>query len=315
MIETIAEARQVEASNILPGAGSSDLMFRAFPRWLNPGCRALLLDPTYGEYAHLLERVIRCRVDRLTLRQETNYTVPLDALEYALEQKYDLVVIVNPNSPTGRHVAAADLQKVLRRAPPKTRVWVDETYVDYAGSDQSLELFASTRENIVVCKSLSKVYALSGARAAYLCAATHVLEELRAFTPPWVVSLPAQVAVVRAMQSQDYYVERWAETHRLRQSLAEGLSGMGWSVVEGCANFLLCHLPGHHPTAADLVTRCAERGLFLRDVGTMGRNLGNRAVRIAVKDARMNQRMTDILREVLAESGAMREWPDGARVA
>jgi histidinol-phosphate/aromatic aminotransferase/cobyric acid decarboxylase-like protein len=302
MIETIAEIRQVGATEILPGAGSSDLMFRAFPRWLNAGCRALLLDPTYGEYAHLLERVIRCRVDRLALRRETNYTVPLDALACALEQQYDLVVIVNPNSPTGRHVAAADLQQVLRGAPSKTRVWVDETYVDYAGSDQSLEPFAVTRENVVICKSLSKVYALSGARAAYLCAAAHVLEDLRAFTPPWVVSLPAQVAVVRAMQSQDYYIARWSETHCLRQSLAEGLSGMGWSVIEGCANFLLCHLPGHHPTAADLVTRCAARGLFLRDVGTMGRNLGDRAVRIAVKDGRNNQRILDILREVLAAS-------------
>ena len=49
-------------------------------------------------------------------------------------------------------------------------------------------------EKVIVCKSLSKVYALSGLRAAYLCAPPHQLEELRALTPPWSVSLPAQIA-------------------------------------------------------------------------------------------------------------------------
>src|SRR6266576_385362 len=60
-------------------------------------------------------------------------------------------------------------------------------------------------ENVIVCKSMSKVYALSGARVAYLCAGPHQLEELRALTPPWVVSLPAQVAAVRALNDPAYY--------------------------------------------------------------------------------------------------------------
>ncbi|MGI8602207.1 MAG: aminotransferase class I/II-fold pyridoxal phosphate-dependent enzyme [Verrucomicrobiales bacterium] len=303
MIEAIAEARGLRPCNILPGAGSSDLMFRALTRWINPGCRALLLDPTYGEYRHLLEKVIGCHVDRLTLRREKNYDVPLDALACALEQQYDLVVIVNPNSPTGRHVAAAELRQLLGQAPSTTRVWLDETYIDYVSSDESLERFASNRENVVVCKSLSKVYALSGARAAYLCAAPHVLEELRAFTPPWAVSLPAQVAVVRALQETEYYLNRWAETHQLRQSLAESLGQLEWDVVAGRANFLLCHLPPHHPCAEDLVKLCREHGLFLRNAETMGEHLGNRALRIAVKDAAANKRIIEILRQLLKERG------------
>jgi histidinol-phosphate/aromatic aminotransferase/cobyric acid decarboxylase-like protein len=187
LIEAIAEARGVGAENILPGGGSSDLIFRALRTWLKAASHALILDPTYGEYAHVLERVIGCTVDRLTLARKNHYQIDLARLEAALADNYDLVVLVNPNSPTGRHIPRSELEAVLRRAPGRTRVWVDETYVEYAGAGQSLESFAARSENIIVCKSMSKVYALSGARVAYLCAGPHQLEELRAITPPWVV--------------------------------------------------------------------------------------------------------------------------------
>lgn len=301
LIDAISEARGVGAANVLVGAGSSDLIFLALTRWLNRKSRALLLDPTYGEYAHVLEKVIGCRVDRLTLRRDRGYEVPLDALETALSVPYDLVVLVNPNSPTGRHLPMHDLQRVLASAHPRTRIWIDETYVDYVDSAQSMEGFAATSENVIVCKSMSKAYALSGARAAYLCASPHQLEELRAFTPPWAVSLLAQIAAVRAIESTDYYRERWHETATLRTKLACELEQLGWMVIPSVANFLLCHLPTEGPTAAEVVTRARERGLFLRDAVRMGAQLGDYAIRIAVKDAETNRRAMEVLREIASE--------------
>jgi len=298
LIETIATARGVKPENILPGAGSSDLIFRALRHWLTPRSHALILEPTYGEYAHVLERVIGCTVDRLTLRRQEGYEVNLARLETAFADKYDLVVLVNPNSPTGQHIPRCELETLLRRIPQRTRAWVDETYIEYAGPGESLEAFAAQSENIVVCKSMSKVYALSGARAAYLCAGPHQLEALRAITPPWVVSLPAQVAAVRALQELDYYRARWIETAGLREELASGLAGLGCEVLPGVANFLLCHLPEDGPDAATLVRRCRERDLFIRDTALMGASMGGRTVRIAVKDRETNERMLRILSEV-----------------
>ena len=299
LVETIATARGVKLGNIAVGSGSSDLIFRALPRWLNRKSRVLLLDPTYGEYAHVLEKVIRCTVDRLTLRRENNYDVALDELEAALRIPYDLVVLVNPNSPTGRHVDAASLAPLLESAHPATRVWIDETYVDFVDSAQSFERIAAQSQNIVVCKSMSKAYALSGVRVAYLCACPHQLEELHAFTPPWAVSLLGQLAAVRALESPDYYTARWRETTSLRLQLADGLASLGWHVVPGAANFLLCHLPENGPTASDVVAKCREHGLFLRDAARMGANLGSHAIRVAVKDAETNRRMLEILNAVL----------------
>ncbi len=298
LVDAIASARGVKEENVLVGGGSSDLIFRALPAWLNRQSRVLLLDPTYGEYAHVLEQVIGCRVDRLSLRREHGYEVPLDALSVALGEAYDLVVLVNPNSPTGRHIPAAALQAALSLVPETTRVWVDETYVDYVDPGQSLERFAARSSNVIVCKSMSKAYALSGARVAYLCAGAQHLESLRAVTPPWVVSLPAQVAAVKALESADYYAARWRETSELRCALAAGLRHLGWEVIDGVANYLLCHLPVDGPDAHELVMQCREHGLFLRDASLMGRGLGRKAIRVAVKDAETNARMLRILQEL-----------------
>ncbi len=300
--ETIAGSRGVGTENILPGAGSSDLIFRALRHWLTPSSHVLILDPTYGEYAHVLERVIGCKVDRLMLRRADDYTVDLARLEEAMADGYDLIVIVNPNSPTGRHIPRRDLEPLLGRTPLRTRIWLDETYVEYAGPDESLERFAARSENAIVCKSMSKVYALSGARVAYLCAGPHQLEALRAITPPWVVSLPAQVAAVRALQAPDYYAPLYRETAAMRDTLAAALRLLGWNVLPGIANFLLCHLPGDGPDADSIVQRCRAHGLYLRNAAAMSRHLGDRCIRIAVKDAVTNARMIAILREVVGRS-------------
>ena len=234
LVRTIARVRGVQAENILPGAGSSDLIFLALRHWLTPAARVLILDPTYGEYAHVLEHIVRCRVDRLPLAATEDYRVDLNQLKSALAGGYDLVVLVNPNSPTGQHIPRAKLEAVLKTAPAATRIWVDETYVEYAGAHQSLETFAARAENVIVCKSMSKTYALSGARVAYLCAGPQQLESLRPLNPPWAVSLTAQVAAVNALGDADYYAAKHAETHLLRDELAGSLRSLGWQVIAPC---------------------------------------------------------------------------------
>ncbi|MDD3276058.1 MAG: aminotransferase class I/II-fold pyridoxal phosphate-dependent enzyme [Kiritimatiellales bacterium] len=301
LAQTIAEVRGVDAHCILTGGGSSPLIFLAFRQWLKPTSRVLLLDPTYGEYAHVLEKVVGCNVERLKLDRDNEYRLDMEELTRKLAEEYDLFVWVNPNSPTGQHISRAEAEALLSRCPPTTRVWIDETYVEYAGREQSLESFASQSANTVVCKSMSKVYSLSGLRVGYLCGPPGILEPLRALTPPWSVGLAAQVAAVHALNSPGYYEKLYKETHRLRAQLVEGLQQIGIrEIIPGIANFILFHLEDHHPDAATVIHRCREKGLFLRDASEMGSGLGNRAIRIAVKDAQANHRMLQILGTALS---------------
>lgn len=164
-----------------------------------------------------------------------------------------------------------------------------------------MERLAAQSENVIVCKSMSKVYALSGVRAAYLCAGRQQLEALRGLTPPWAVSLPAQVAAVMALQDPDYYAARYRETQALQAEFMDSLRPLNWELLPGVANFFLCHLPEDGPDAASLVAGCRARGLFLRDASTMSSALGRHVLRVAVKDGPTNRRTLQILQEVVAE--------------
>jgi histidinol-phosphate/aromatic aminotransferase/cobyric acid decarboxylase-like protein len=144
-------------------------------------------------------------------------------------------------------------------------MWIDEAYVDYVGASESLERFAAESENIIVCKTMSKVYALSGMRVAYLCASPHQLSDLITLTPPWAVGLPAQVAAVRALEDAAYYEEQYRSTHLLRGEMHEALRGIGiHEIVPGEANFLMFHLDESQPTAVQVIERARGAGVFVR---------------------------------------------------
>lgn len=307
LIRTIARVRGVSPSNVLCGGGSSHLIYLAFRHWLTPSSRVLILDPMYGEYAHVLEKVVGCRVDRLSLARQRDFDVDLDQLRDRLAWEYDLVVLVNPNNPTGRHVPHERLEAALAAAPRGTRLWIDEAYVDYVGAEQSLERFAVARPDTVVCKSMSKVYGLSGARAGYLCASPEVIDDLRPWNPPWAVSMPGQVAAVNALTDPGYYAARYAETHALREDLATALRDeSGLHVVPGVANFLLCQLPKNGPDTAKVVVACREHNVYLRDATNMGQarpDWGRHWLRIAVKDAPTNRRIVRVLADALTRLG------------
>jgi histidinol-phosphate/aromatic aminotransferase/cobyric acid decarboxylase-like protein/GNAT superfamily N-acetyltransferase len=298
LVRTIAQVRGIPAGSLAVGAGSSSLIYLAFRHWLGMESRVLLPDPTYGEYAHVLERVIGCRVDRFPLSRAEGFRLDLDVLLRRLRQdRYDLAILVNPNNPTGRLIPRAELGPFLAQVPWRTRLWIDEAYTDYSGGQESVEVTASQSRNIVVCKSLSKVYALSGARAAYLCGPFGLMEEIRNLTPPWAISLPAQVAAVAALHDPDYYALRYQETAALRRTLGSDLTRAlpSAEILVGAANSLLCFLSPQRPTAAVVCERCRGHDVFLRDAGTISLSLGRHTVRIAVKDAADNARIVAAL--------------------
>lgn len=302
MIETIAERRGVPQESIVVGAGSSQLIFLALLHWLRSDSKALILDPSYGEYAHVLEQVIGCRTDRFTLSKDKRFVVDHDELQSTLSEGYDLVVLVNPNNPTGQHIPRDEMIQLIERSPRDTLFWIDEAYIDYLGPDESLERFAAESDNVVVCKSMSKVYALSGLRVGYLVGPPRMMSTLRRRSAPWAVSLPGQLAAVKALDDPTYYDACYRETTALREGLVDELRMLpGLTVISGTANFCLLELAPDAPTTTELMERCRRHNLFLRDPAATSPQLGDRSLRIAVKDAETNARMIGIIQSALAE--------------
>ena len=320
MVKAISIARGVDEDCILCGSGSSSLMFLALPKLLTASSRVAMLDPTYGEYRHICERIVGCSVAAIDCDVALDCIADADALEGALTSgAYDLVVIVNPNSPTGQLVPRHRLETLLRSRSSRTRVWVDETYIEYAQvhanfddpdgpighpATYSLETFAASNDGVFVCKSMSKMYALSGARAAYLVGTASRIAHLKMYSPPWSVSLIGQSAAIHALRpaSYQYYLDAWAavvhERKWMHRQLRERFPEI--HIVGGaCASFLLIFLPESAPTAAAVVSQCALRGIYLRNACGMGARMGSRAIRIAIKSRRDNERVLAAMKNAM----------------
>lgn len=295
LTETISKVRGIARESILPGGGSSDLIFSLFPRIIGRGERALILDPMYGEYQHILENVLGAAVTRFELTKAQNFSVDPDLLILMIRRvKPKVVVLVNPNSPTGNHLPKAEVLRVIRSVSPATQFVVDETYVEYVGREESLETEATEVRNLVVIKSMSKVYALSGARVGYMVASEAIVNQLSVALRPWAVSLCGQIAAVEALKDSEYYEERYADTHLLRRELTEMLSSQpDTKVYPSVANFVLVELLGEGVTAERVVRTLIDEDIYIRNVDSMSTGFGNRFVRIAVKDGKKNRRVVE----------------------
>lgn len=315
--DAIADSRRLPVESVLPAAGSSDLIYLALREWLDAKSRALILDPCYGEYAHVLERVIGCRVDRFPLHRADGWAPDLDALRARLAAvPYDLFVLVNPNNPTGHHVPREGVERLLECVPERTRVWIDEAYLDYVAPNESLEPVAAQRRNVVVCKSMSKVYALSGMRAAYLAGEPSTIAPLRRITPPWAVSLPAQVAAVRALEDPAYYTKRWSETATLRTRLRGMIERIpGVEEVSGAANFLMVHLDPCGPSAPEVIASCRDEDVYLRDLAPLSSRLGSHLLRTAVKNTSRNSAIASALARAVGQRQCARSYARGCQLA
>lgn len=284
LIETISKVRDIPKNNILVSSGSSSLMYSVFPNMLTRKSKVLMLSPMYGEYKHIMDNVIECHVDYFHLYKEETFSIDLAKLD-KIVSKYDLLIIVNPNSPTGVY---CDLLEFIKRNSD-TSIWVDETYIDYIGEEYSLERLIPKCNNLYICKSMSKCYALSGLRVAYLAGN---IERYRKYIPPWAVSLPAQLAAIEALNDKSYYLTMYKIIHKNRKYMENTLIEKGFTIFPGCANFFLLYL---NILGSEFVEKCKKYSVFLRDVKNMGDSLGNNCVRIAVKNETQNKKILEVI--------------------
>jgi histidinol-phosphate/aromatic aminotransferase/cobyric acid decarboxylase-like protein len=294
---TIAKARNIPEDCILTGAGTSSLMYQAIPRLIDSNSKVVVMDPMYGEYAHICEHVVGAQVIRHDLLESDGFQPNLDRL---LKDSHDadLVIFVNPNSPTGAVLDPSFFQKLMGGLSEKARIWIDETYIDFDPESESAERWVGIDPRVIVSKSMSKYYALSGLRVGYIAGPAKLIEELEPICPPWSVGLIAQFAAVEALRDRPYYAFVTAETSRLRRVLGGALSAIeGLKVFPSVTNFLLIELFGID--AETVVQHARKEGVYLRNCDSLSARFKGRFIRTAVKDAPGNARIVQVISDAM----------------
>lgn len=292
LVQTIGDVRGIPHQSIHLGAGSSELIHRVLPPLAKNGT-TLLLDPTYSEYAFVLASH-GLPFTRYALSAKRRFYIDLDLL-IREAQNAKLVVLVNPNNPTGKYLTKPEVLHLYHSLPNDCALWIDEAYVDYCPELASVEQEVPYHENLYVLKSLSKSYALSGVRAAYLVAPSpHVGR-----TPPWIVGTSAMKAAIAALKDQSYYTPLWQENLRRVTKLENDLQELGLETVSGVINALLVKCP--HP---GWVNDLNSQNLIVRTSEGMGETLGDSYIRISLPPESLWKEVVERLVRTLLPSHA-----------
>jgi histidinol-phosphate aminotransferase len=263
LVDALTRLYGVRREQLLVGRGSDeaiDLLVRAFCR---AGHDAVLIQPpTFGMYA-VCARIQDARVIEAPLRRD--FALDVDATLAALTSAVKLVFVCTPNNPAGSVVPRADIERLAQALAGRALLVVDEAYVEFADQGSVADLL-DRYDNLAVLRTLSKAWALAGARVGCLLAHPEVVALLRRIMPPYPLPLPSVNAALLALSGWGQANARAhidivrAERARLRTTLAS-LPGVR-AVLLSQANFLTVRFDD----AGAVYRRLFEAGIVVRDV-------------------------------------------------
>ncbi len=293
----------VKAAEVMAGNGSTELLHllaRAVP-----ARRAVVPVPAYADYA-LAAELAGIPVEKILLPEENDFRPAAEEIAPHL-QAHDLVLLGQPNNPTGLLWNAGELRRLARKCPAVTFV-IDEAFADFVAGMDSL-----TRRrppNVLVLLSLTKFFAVPGIRLGLAIADAAVLARLRAIMPPWTVNALAQAIGAAALGDEEYAARTGSYVREVREGLVGELrSFAGLYIYPGTANYLLVKITRSGLDAPGLARKLLRRGIAIRVCDNFA-GLDKRFFRIAVRTAEENERLGQALREIL---GAEKKSPPRRR--
>jgi histidinol-phosphate aminotransferase len=291
----LADRYGVPAARIAIGNGSCDVLLAAGTALLEPGAEIVYAWPSFSMYPHLAAAT-----------GATALAVPLDAHDrHDLERMAQevtvatrMVIVCNPNNPTGTALPLADVQALLDRVPRHVCVLIDEAYCEFdtlEDPDASVDLL-DTHPNLVLLRTFSKVYGLAALRVGFaLCGSEAFRAAVDQVRQPFFCNAAAQAAATEALRHQDEVLRRVELTIASRLELEDGLQRLGLAVAESHANFLWLALSEEREEAA-IVRGLAERGVLVRAGAALGRE---GALRVTCGTGEDNRRFLAALGELL----------------
>jgi threonine-phosphate decarboxylase len=278
----LAALHGVEPRQVVVGNGSSELI-HALPRALRV-TRAAIAEPTYTEYLRA-SLAAGADVDHWLAEGDDFAVEPFDP------GGAELVWLCNPNNPTGQLWPRSVLLSWVESFP-RTAFAVDEAFLPFRGDEAAVSVVSAVGRlpNLVVVRSLTKLYALPGLRLGFAVASPELAGRLRDQLAPWSVNALAQAAGVAALDDADFLGRTRARAEEEGDFLNRSLAGLAPTLraVPSRAVFVLLRLRGDE--AARLTAALRERGILVRDASNFV-GLNGHHVRVAVRSPEDNRRL------------------------
>jgi histidinol-phosphate aminotransferase len=255
----LADRFAVPAGHVAVGCGSVGVLKQLMEAVSDPGSEILYAWRSFEAYPPLSDLTGATSV-RVPLREETH---DLAAMARAITPRTRLILVCNPNNPTGTVVRERELVSFLDQAPADCLVVLDEAYREYirdSGVPDGIDLYRD-RPNVAVLRTFSKAYGLAGLRVGFLIGHEPVAEAVRKTMLPFTVNSVAQAAAIASLNAEDELLERVETIVKERDRVSEALRADGWTVPVSEANFVWLRL-GDHTTR--FAHACEAAGISVR---------------------------------------------------
>ena len=254
--EKLAKLYGLQPENIYVGNGSDEVLYFLFMAYGSRG--AAFADITYGFYPVFCEL---CGIPATVIPLEADFT--LDPAKYHSLNR--LIVIANPNAPTGLSISLDAIEGILRSNPDSV-VAIDEAYVDFGG--ESAYPLMAKYDNLIVVRTFSKSRSMAGARLGYALGPAALiadLEKIKYATNPYNVNRLTLRLGEATVDAESYYQEKCAAIMATRDDTAKALRELGFTVIPSKTNFLF--VKTDKMTGAELYNGLKDRGILVRHFG------------------------------------------------
>lgn len=307
--EKIAEKNNLNIENIIVGNGATEIIF-LFMKILSPK-KVLIVSPTFGEY----ERAIKAstlandslEINYFELKEAENFVLNIKNLETELENNYDLLILCNPNNPTGQFLKLKKIEEILKICEQKnTKLFVDEAFVEFVEDWENESIINSkeNKENLFVIRAFTKFFAIPGLRLGYgICFNNNLLKKMLEKKEPWSVNNIADLAGKTVLDDENYIqkTKEWIKDQK--KYMYENLNKIeGLRAYKTEVNFILLKIEDNllekGLDVKNLRKKMLEKGILIRDASNFI-YLNKHYFRLAIKDKLNNEKVIETLTSIL----------------
>ena len=294
--KSISSYCKCHEKNMVLGSGATELI-SSFISTIKPK-KAVLLSPAYSEYEKELKKN-NCEIIKYFSKEDNHFRIdPVELIDFINENKSDLIIICNPNNPTGFTFSKYEIEVILNNT--NAFVMVDETYIEFTNTD----IYSSTPlvdkyDNLFVIRGTSKFFSTPGIRLGYgLIGKEEVRNKINENLDLWNINIIAS-AMGEIMFTDKEYICRCIDIIlKERDYLLESLSKFNdFQVFESKGNFILCKINSKKITASNLRELLIPKKIIIRDCKSF-EGLDEYYFRVCVLKPENNKYLIDCLKEI-----------------
>ena len=313
--EKLAHLNKIDISDIVLGNGATEIIF-LFMKVINPK-KILIVSPTFGEYERAVKATgisgdienKKIEIEYFELKESDDFKLNIGNLKNELEKKYDLLIICNPNNPTGKFLKLAQTEEILKECNKyDTKLFIDEAFIEFLadGMKESIINTEENKKNLFVTRAFTKFFAIPGLRLGYGMYFDKELEQkISEKKEPWSVNNIAEMAGLTVLDDTEYIEKtlKWITKEKIYmyEKLNE-ISGM--KVYETEVNFITGKIDeklfSEGLNVKILREKMLEQGILIRDASNF-KFLDERFFRLAIKDRASNERVIEAMKEIFRE--------------